>query len=156
MASRGGGHSGISVVWVLPGKRLCKRGRKLGAAYDVGGVQSLGALLTLELDRFPFVQCLISRVLNRGEVHKYIFAGGPLNKPITFGSVEPLDYATLFHRNSFLYMCHCQPVCRLKTPKAAVIAQGAQTSAAHFAFWRTQKDIANQNIKNGLPNTDFY
>jgi hypothetical protein len=71
-----------------------------GAAYHIRGVESFGSLLAFELDRVALVQCLISVLLNRREVYEYIFPGGTLDKPIAFGSVEPLDHAIFLQANS--------------------------------------------------------
>jgi hypothetical protein len=71
-----------------------------GAAYHVRGVESLGALLAFELDRVALVQSLISVFLNSREVYKDVLTSGTLDKPISFGSVEPLDHAIFLQANS--------------------------------------------------------
>jgi hypothetical protein len=71
-----------------------------GAAYHVRGVESLGSLLAFELDRIALVQSLISVFLNSREVYKDVLTSGTLDKPISFGSVEPLDHAIFLQANS--------------------------------------------------------
>jgi hypothetical protein len=70
------------------------------APYYIGGVESLGALLALELHGIPFVQALISIFLDSGEVHKNVLTCRTLDKPIPFGSVKPLDHAIFLQANS--------------------------------------------------------
>jgi hypothetical protein len=57
-------------------------------------------LLAFELDRVALVQSLISVLLNRREVYEDILTSGTLDKPISFGSVEPLDHAIFLQANS--------------------------------------------------------
>src|ERR1700759_4106680 len=71
-----------------------------GAAYYVRCVESFGSLLAFELDRVALVQSLISVLLNRREVYEDILTSGTLDKPISFGSVEPLDHAIFLQANS--------------------------------------------------------
>ncbi len=71
-----------------------------GAAYHVRGVESFGSLLAFELDRIALVQSLISVLLNGREVYKDVLTSGTLDKPISFGSVEPLDHAIFLQANS--------------------------------------------------------
>ena len=71
-----------------------------GAAYHVRGVESFGSLLAFELDRIALVQSLISVFLNSREVYKDVLTSGTLDKPISFGSVEPLDHAIFLQANS--------------------------------------------------------
>jgi hypothetical protein len=71
-----------------------------GASYHVRGVESFGALLAFELDRVTLVQSLISVLLNGREVYKDVLTSGTLDKPISFGSVEPLDHAIFLQANS--------------------------------------------------------
>jgi hypothetical protein len=70
-----------------------------GAAYHVRGVESFGSLLAFELDRVALVQSLISVFLNSREVYKDVLTSGTLDKPISFGSVEPLDHAIFLQAN---------------------------------------------------------
>jgi len=71
-----------------------------GAAHHVGGVESFGPLLAFELNRIALVQCLISILLNSREVYKDILTSGTLDKPVSLGSVEPLDHAIFLQANS--------------------------------------------------------
>jgi len=71
-----------------------------GAAYHIRGVESFGSLLAFELDRVALVQSLISVLLNSREVYEDVFTSGTLDKPISFGSVEPLDHAIFLQANS--------------------------------------------------------
>jgi len=90
-----------------------------GAAHYVRGVESLGALLAFELDRVALVQSLISVLLNSREVYKDVLTSGTLDKPISFGSVEPLDHAIFLQANSLsLWMNHLQH--SSGTPQVAV------------------------------------
>jgi hypothetical protein len=57
-------------------------------------------LLAFELDRVTLVQSLISVLLNGREVYKDVLTSGTLDKPISFGSVEPLDHAIFLQANS--------------------------------------------------------
>jgi hypothetical protein len=71
-----------------------------GAADHVRGVESFGSLLAFELDRVALVQSLISVLLNSREVYEDVLTSGTLDKPISFGSVEPLDHAIFLQANS--------------------------------------------------------
>jgi hypothetical protein len=72
----------------------------LGAAYHVRGVESFRSLLAFELDRVALVQSLVTVFLNSREVYKDVLTTGTLDKPISFGSVEPLDHAIFLQANS--------------------------------------------------------
>lgn len=71
-----------------------------GAAYHVRCVESFGSLLAFELDCVALVQSLISVLLNSREVYEDVFTSGTLDKPVSFGSVEPLDHAIFLQANS--------------------------------------------------------
>lgn len=110
----------------------------LGGADHVCRVESLGALLALEFDGFAFVECLIARVLDGGEVDENVLAAGPLDETVTFRSVEPLNYALLFHSNSSCYgrlSASCFP---LKQKKPRFRASGADYGSL-IASGRAQK-----------------
>ncbi len=77
-----------------------------GAAHHVCGVESFGSLLAFELYRIALVQCLISILLNSGEVYEDILTSGTLDKPVSFGSVEPLDHAIFLQANSLSDLIH--------------------------------------------------
>jgi hypothetical protein len=90
-----------------------------GATHDVRGVEAFGALLAFKFHRIALVQSLVTVLLYRGEVYEDILTGGTLNKPISFGSVEPLDHAIFLQANSLsLWMNHLQH--SSGTPQAAV------------------------------------
>jgi hypothetical protein len=57
-------------------------------------------LLALELNRVALVQSLVSVFLNSREVYEDVLTSGTLDKPISFGSVEPLDHAIFLQANS--------------------------------------------------------
>ena len=91
-----------------------------GAAYHVRGVEPFGSLLAFELDRVALVQSLISVLLNSREVYEDVLTSGTLDKPISFGSVEPLDHAIFLQENSLSDLIeHLQH--SLETPRAAAI-----------------------------------
>ena len=71
----------------------------LGAAHDICGIEALGTLLAFKFDCFPLVQRPIPILLNGREVDEYIFSGGPLNEPISLGSIEPFHNAMFSHAN---------------------------------------------------------
>jgi hypothetical protein len=54
-------------------------------------------LLALKLDGFAVIQQLVTFCLNGGEMDEDIFSAGPLNETVSFGSIEPLHDALLFH-----------------------------------------------------------
>ena len=85
-----------------PGKPGTLAPLRSGAADHVCRVQALRSLLAFELNRVPFIQRLVSRLLDRGKMHKNVFTRRPLNETVSLRSIEPLDYATFLHRNSFL------------------------------------------------------
>ena len=90
-----------------------------GATYDVRGVEAFGSLLAFKFHRIALVQSLIAVLLYRGEVYEDILTGGTLDKPVSFGSVEPLDHAIFLQANSLsLWMNHLQH--SSGTPPAAV------------------------------------
>jgi hypothetical protein len=69
-------------------------------AHYVEGVQALGTLLALKIDRIPLIQDLEATLLNRREMHKYVFASGTLNETVSFSAIEPLHYTTFSHKYS--------------------------------------------------------
>lgn len=78
------------------------RNRLRVAADDVCCLQPFGASQQIEFDCVTFIQRAISILLNYREVHEDVFAGGALDKAVTFSSVEPLDCTFLsVHANSF-------------------------------------------------------
>jgi hypothetical protein len=103
--------------------------RCLRAADYIGSIQSLGALLTFKFDRFALIEGLVSRVLNCGKVYEDIFSGRPLDKAITFCAIKPLDYATLFHRDSSCFNCPVRSLFPPETAKATDLAPGANTGS---------------------------
>src|SRR5271167_4997843 len=93
--------------------------RRSGAvAQHIRRVQPFGTLLTLELDRFSFIQALVAVFLDRREMYKNVFAGRTLNEAISFGPVEPLHHSMLSHSNSFVTTL-VDPKFLLKTRRAA-------------------------------------
>jgi len=67
-------------------------------AHVVRGLEAFGAFGEIELYRLAFVQAAISVLLDGGEVHKHVLAGGPLNEPVALGSVKPLDCTFFSHK----------------------------------------------------------
>lgn len=67
-------------------------------ANDIDCVQAFRALLALKIDRISLIQCLEAALLNRGEMHKYIFASGALDKAVSLGTIKPFHYTTFSHR----------------------------------------------------------
>jgi len=90
-----------------------------GATDHVRGVESFGSLLAFELDRVALVQSLISVLLNSREVYEDILTSGTLDKPISFGSVEPLDHAIFLQANSLSHLIKHSSI--LETPQAAAL-----------------------------------
>jgi len=80
-------HLGAVVLASIPGGCL--------EADDVLGLQAFRARLHLELNCLSFVQRLIPFRLNGRKVHKDIFTGLTLDKPVAFAGVKPL-YCSLF------------------------------------------------------------
>jgi len=77
-------------------------------------------LLAFELDRVTLVQSLISVLLDSGEVYEDILTSGTLDKPISFGSVEPLDHAIFLQANSLSHLIkHLNAT--LETTRAAAV-----------------------------------
>ena len=72
-------------------------GRALNACY-VGRLKALGAFQKIELHGFAFVECAITLLLDSGEMHEDVFAGGALDKALTLGPVEPLHCTLLSHK----------------------------------------------------------
>ena len=70
-----------------------------GATHHVRGVESFGSLLAFELYRIALVQCLVPVLLDSGEVNEDILTGRALDKPVSFGSVEPLNNAIFLQAN---------------------------------------------------------
>jgi hypothetical protein len=114
-----------------------------GAAYNVRGVESFGALLAFELDCIALVQSLISVLLNSGEVYKDVLTSGTLDKPISFGSVEPLDHAIFLQANSLSHFVkHLKA--SLETHRAAASVYGKS--------WLTWNALRDETITLiGLP-----
>ena len=67
-------------------------------ANDIDCVQTFRALLALKIDRVSLVQCLETTLLNRREMHKYIFASGALDEAVSLGAIKPFHYTTFSHR----------------------------------------------------------
>jgi len=63
-------------------------------AYDVLGLQTLGALLDFELNRLSFVEGLVPIGLNGRKVHENVLTGLALDESVALSRIEPL-YCTL-------------------------------------------------------------
>jgi hypothetical protein len=75
-------------------RRLC--------ADDVCRLEAFGALQQVKLHGLTLVERAVPVLLDRGEVHEYIFPRGALDKSIPFRPVEPLHCTFLSHgKNSF-------------------------------------------------------
>jgi len=74
--------------------------KKSGTTHNVGGIESLGALLAFELHRIALVQGLVSVLLDSGEMNEDILSSRTLDEPVSFGSVEPLHHAIFLQANS--------------------------------------------------------
>ena len=70
--------------------------RRLGA-HNVCCLESLRSLGEVELDGLALIQAPVSILLDSGEMHKNVLARGPLNEPVTLGSVKPLHSTFLSH-----------------------------------------------------------
>src|SRR5262245_16750475 len=64
-------------------------------------LQPLGALLHLEFDTLPLIECLVSIRLNRRKVHKHVFSRLALNEAVTLRRVKPLHRTLLFAHGRF-------------------------------------------------------
>ena len=118
-----------------------------GAAYYIRGVESFGSLLAFELDRVALVQSLISVLLNRREVYEDILTSGTLDKPISFGSVEPLDHAIFLQANSLSDLFH--PAAIPEKPRAAVGLHGSSSgSSERFGDRETITSIGLPSVSN--------
>ena len=73
---------------------------KSGATHDIGGIESLGALLAFELHRIALVQGLISVLLDSGEMNEDILSSRTLDESVSFGPIEPLHHAIFLQANS--------------------------------------------------------
>jgi hypothetical protein len=65
-------------------------------------------LLALELHGVALVEGLISILLDSGEMYEDVFPGGPLDKSVSFGPVEPLHHAIFLQAKSlsdFYLLC---------------------------------------------------
>src|SRR6266850_3256672 len=78
---------------------------KLNGAHDVACLEALGAFEQIELHGLALVQSAITVLLNGGEMHEYVFAGGPLDEAKTLGSVEPLHCSLLSHKLLLSPLC---------------------------------------------------
>jgi hypothetical protein len=118
-----------------------------GAAYHVRGVESFGSLLAFELDRITLVQSLISVLLNGREVYKDVLTSGTLDKPISFGSVEPLDHA-IFLQANFLsdLINHLQH--SPGTPRVAVSIRQVMVDLACFEGGETITPVGLLSVSN--------
>jgi hypothetical protein len=119
-----------------------------GAAYYVRGIESFGSLLAFELDRVALVQSLISVFLNSREVYKDVLTSGTLDKPISFGSVEPLDHAIFLQANSLSHLIkHLEHP--LDTPRTAASVYGKS--------WLTWNALRDETITPiGLPSVSNH
>jgi hypothetical protein len=61
---------------------------------DILRLEPLRPLFYFEFDLNPVIEAAISVHGNRAEVNKYIFAGGPLDKSVALGVIEPLNHST--------------------------------------------------------------
>src|SRR6266436_4789099 len=78
---------------------------ELNGAHDVACLEALGAFEQIELHHLPLVQSAITVLLDGGEMHEYVFAGGPLDETKTLGSVEPLHCSLLSHKLLLSPLC---------------------------------------------------
>jgi hypothetical protein len=67
-------------------------------AYHVGRLETLGAFQQIELHCLAFVECAVTILLDRGEMHEDVFARGALDESITLGPVKPLHCTLLSHK----------------------------------------------------------
>jgi hypothetical protein len=89
---------GANLVFVVrSGATMSGRRGDVLSAHDVSGLEALGTLGKVELDRLALVQAPVSVLLDRRKMYEHIFARGPLNEPIALGSVKPLDCTFLSH-----------------------------------------------------------
>jgi hypothetical protein len=125
--------------------------RASGCSNHVRRIQAFGPLLAFELDRFAFVQRLIARVLDSGEMHEHILSRGTLDEPVPLGAVEPLHNPILFHVNSFgeLPLFAFQRV--LETPRAACTAPHCGIQAAQLLQNISENPGTKTSIVDGLP-----
>jgi hypothetical protein len=56
--------------------------------------------LALKIYRISLIQGFETALLNRREMHKYVFASGALDEPVPFGAIEPFHYTTFSHKYS--------------------------------------------------------
>src|SRR5271169_1495683 len=83
------------------GLRECSNGSRLSAD-DVCRLEAFGALQQIKLHGLALVERTVAVLLDRGEVHEYIFPRGALDESISFRPVEPLHCTFLSHgKNSF-------------------------------------------------------
>ena len=71
---------------------------------DVAGLQTLGALLDIELDALAFLEVLETITLDGGKVDKDIIAAFAGNEAVALCSVEPLDCTVDTFRHFCLLM----------------------------------------------------
>src|SRR5579863_10091179 len=67
------------------------------SADNVCRLEAFGALQQVKLHGLALVERAVAVLLDRGEVHKHIFARGALDKSIPLRPVEPLDCTFLSH-----------------------------------------------------------
>src|SRR5206468_9944986 len=70
----------------------------LNGAHDVACLKSFRTFEQVELHALALIQSAIAVLLDGGEMHEDVFAGGPLDEAKPFGSVEPLHCSLLSHK----------------------------------------------------------
>ena len=66
-------------------------------ADNVCRLEAFGALQQIKLHGLTLVECAVSILLYRGEVHEYVLTRGALDKSISLRPVEPLHSTFLSH-----------------------------------------------------------
>src|SRR3954462_10874693 len=81
-------------------------------AHDVACLKSFRAFQQVELHGLALIQSAITVLLDGGEMHEYVFAGGPLDEAKSFSSVEPLHCSLLSHKLLLSPLCWWNLLCR--------------------------------------------
>src|SRR5436309_14452607 len=77
----------------------------LNGAHDVACLKSFRTFEQVELHALAVIQGAIAVLLDGGEMHEDVFAGGPLDEAKPFGSVEPLHCSLLSHKLLLSPLC---------------------------------------------------
>ncbi len=131
---------------------------------DVGGRETFGALLNVELYFVPFIQGFVAACRDRIEVDENIFAAFARNETETFCCVEPFDCSFFHGTRPFVYVRRPGSTAGQGVRHFAFLNDGGATleGLVRFISRTTQAVYCYLTVEDGqipdqfLINSDFF